>query len=139
MPVRERHSAPAASTVVSSNVLLAIVNAGGVIDAGTVDPFEGELVGAVRAGATKLLVDLTRADEVTAAGMNVLLGVRQRLGGNGGLALVLPGAVRRSFELLGLDRRFLVARDRTEAARLLGLTSAATPESGAPAPRAHAA
>ncbi|HST26661.1 MAG TPA: STAS domain-containing protein [Gaiellaceae bacterium] len=110
-----------------------------MIDAGTVEPFAGELAGAVRAGATRLLVDMTRVDEVTAAGMNALLGVRQRLGASGALALVLPAAIRASFELLGLDRRFLVARDRTEAARLLGLTGAGTPESGAPVPRAHAA
>lgn len=132
-------SARVAPTLVSSNVLLAIVNARGVIDAGTVEPFEQELGRAVRAGATKLLVDLTRADEVTTAGMNALLGVRQRLIEAGGqVAVVLSQPICRTFEILGLDRRLLIAGDRTQAARLLGLT-AVEPESGALEPRARAA
>jgi anti-anti-sigma regulatory factor len=131
---------PQQPAVVSSNVLLAIVNASGVIDAASVGPFERELANAVSAGATKLLVDLTRAEEVTTAGMNALLGVRGCLAAVGGqVAVVLPPAIRWSFGVLGLDRRFLVADDRTEGARLLGLMGGAEPESGAPAPRARAA
>jgi anti-anti-sigma regulatory factor len=120
---------------------MAIVNAHGVIDAGSVAPLANELGRAVQAGATKVLVDLTEADEVTTAGMNSLLAVRQRLVGRGDVAVALPPRIERQFETLGLDRRFLLARDRTHGARLLGLVGGETsPEAGAPAPRhAHAA
>jgi len=141
-PRSRAHAAEAASSVVSLNVLMAIVNARGVIDAGSAPPFAHELGRAVQAGATKVLVDLTQADEVTTAGMNSLLAVRQRLVARGGeVAVALPPAVARQFVTLGLDRRFLLAGDRTDAARLLGLVGGVTsPEAGAPAPpQAHAA
>ena len=63
----------------SSPVLVAVVRAGGVIDATHVEPLVAELTGAMDAGATKLLVDLSEAETVTAAGMNALLAARQRL------------------------------------------------------------
>lgn len=128
-------------SAVSTNVLLAIVNARGIIDVGSVALFESELGQAVEAGATKILVDLTQADEVTTAGMNALLAVRQLLVDKGGqLAVALPPWIVRQFETFGLDRRLLLAPDRTSAARLLGLVDASTPRAGAPAPQhAHAA
>jgi anti-anti-sigma regulatory factor len=134
-------NAKAPGSVVSSNVLLAIVNARGVIDAGSVAPFAYELGHAVEAGATKILVDLTQVDEVTTACLNALLAVRQRLVASGGLiAVALSPWIGRQFEALGLGRRFLLAADRAEAARLLGLVDGGTPRAGAPAPRhAHAA
>ena len=133
------HDAKAPESVVSSNVLLAIVNARGVIDAGSVTPFAHELGHAVKAGATKILVDLTQADEVTTACMNACspsaAARRKRRDRRR-----VPPRLGRQFETLGLDRRFLLAADRTEAARLLGLVGSGMPEAGAPAPRhAHAA
>ncbi len=135
------HDAKAPGSVVSSNVLLAIVNARGVIDAGSVAPFASELGHAVEAGATKILVDLTQVDDVTTACMNALLAVRQQLVESGGqIAVALPPWIVRQFETLGLDRRLLLAPDRTSAARRLGLVDGSTPRVGAPAPRhAHAA
>src|SRR4029077_18484228 len=65
--VRLRHNQPAAETkwrrrqgseTVSSGVLVAIVKAGGYLDADRVGAFAGELGGAIDAGATRLLVDL---------------------------------------------------------------------------------
>jgi anti-anti-sigma regulatory factor len=130
----------ASAAVVSSNVLLAIVNARGVIDGESAAPFARELGQAVDAGATKLLVDLTQTNEVTTAGMNTMLAARQRLVADGGeIAVALPPAIGRQFEALGLDRRFRLAEDRAHAARLLGLLGEGSPGAGAPAPHAHAA
>jgi anti-anti-sigma regulatory factor len=106
----------------SSSVLVALVPAGGVIDAMHVEPLVAELTGAMDAGATKLLVDLSEAETVTTAGLNALLAARQRLIGKGGrISVVLPGALRRCFHVLQLDRRLLVASDRLQAATKLGL------------------
>jgi anti-anti-sigma regulatory factor len=117
---------------------MAIVNARGVIDAGSAAPFARELASAVQAGATKVLVDLTQAGDVTTAAMNSLLAVRQRLVGRGGeVAVALPPRLERQFATLGLDRRFLLAADRAAAAQLLGLVGVSSPEAevGALAPR----
>jgi anti-anti-sigma regulatory factor len=108
----------------SSSVLAAVVPAGGVIDALHVEPLVAELTGAMDAGATKLLVDLSAAETVTAAGMNALLAARQRLIGQGGqVSVVLPRALRRRFHTLQLDRRLLIASDRLQAATKLGLAA----------------
>jgi anti-anti-sigma regulatory factor len=119
---------------------MAIVNARGVVDAAHVRPFARELSRAVGAGATKLLVDLSHAEEVTTAGMNALLAARQQLLERGGdISVVLPPGLRRRFETLRLDRRFLLASDRLQAARLLGLDGDRSPRAHLPAPRARAA
>jgi len=108
----------------SSSVLAAVVPAGGVIDAMHVEPLVAELTGAMDAGATKLLVDLSEAETVTAAGMNALLAARQRLIGTGGrISVVLPRALRRRFHTMQLDRRLLVASDRLQAVTKLGLAA----------------
>jgi anti-anti-sigma regulatory factor len=129
-----------AEPAVSSGVLMAIVNARGIIDANHVGPFARELMRAADAGATRLLVDLSSAVEVTAAGLNVLLAVRQRVLERGGeISIVLPHRLRRHFEALQLDRRFLLAADRTQAVQLLGLIAGSGPDAGVPRPRARAA
>ena len=75
---------------------MVIVNARGIIDANHVGPFARELMHAADAGATKLLVDLSRAEEVTTAGMNALLAARQHVLEQGGeIAIVLPRGLRR--------------------------------------------
>jgi anti-anti-sigma regulatory factor len=133
-------SVPEVEPAISSGVLMAIVNARGVIDANHVGPFARELTRAVDAGATKLLVDLSRAEEVTTAGMNALLAARQRvLDPDGEIAVVLPRRLRYRFEALKLDRRFLLAADRLQAAQLLGLAGGNSPHAGLPTPRARAA
>ena len=105
-----------------------------------VEPFAHEVGNALEAGATRLLVDLSRADDVAAACQNTLLAARQRLFDRGGrIAVVLSPAMRRRFGVLGLDRRFLLAKDRIHAVRLLGLADAAPPRTHAPRPHAHAA
>jgi len=139
LPPSNRPSVDAAEPA-SASVLLAIVNAQGVVDARSVAPLAAELARTIGAGATRLLVDLSRADEVAATAMNALLDARRELWRRGGtMALVLAPRMRRRFETLRLDTRFLLADDRLHAAELLGLVHGSPPEAGAPRPHAHAA
>lgn len=122
-----------------SSVLVALVHARGSIDRSQSGRLERELDRTVDAGATKLLVDLGDADDVTTAGMNALLAARQRMLERGGqIAVVLPERLRRRFEVLQLGRRFLLASDRQRAARLLGLVPGGR-EAPRPTFHAHAA
>jgi anti-anti-sigma regulatory factor len=128
------------SETVSSGVLVAIVKAAGCLDANHVDSFAHELDRAIAAGASRLLVDLNQAEEVTTAAMNALLAARQRLSGRDGrIAVALSHRLRRRFRLLQLDRRFLLAADRLEAAELLGVTSEGDLNEDRPAPYTQAA
>jgi anti-anti-sigma regulatory factor len=109
-----------------SGLLVAIIKATGRIDAEHVAPFTAELDAAVAAGASRLLIDLSQADEVTTAGMNALLAAREQLIERHGLiAVALPDRLRHRFQLLNLDRRLLLPTDRCEAAELLGITASA--------------
>lgn len=129
-----------AAEPVSASVLLAIVNAHGVVDARSVGPFAAELARTIGAGATRLLVDLSRADEVATTALNALLDARREVWARGGrIAVVLSPPMRRRFEALRLDTRFLLADDRLHAAELLGLVPGSPPQAGAPRPHAHAA
>lgn len=131
------HDTARADELVPAGVLVAIVNSEGGIDAA--QPFEREVGRTLDAGATRLLVDMSRADDVTTACMNTLLAARQRLFGSGRIAVVLSPRMRLRFETLGLARRFLIADDRLHAVRLLGLGEAGSPRTSAPRPHAHAA
>lgn len=96
-----------------------------------------ELDQAVAASVDRLLVDLTSVHDMTTHDMNALLDARQQLLARGGtVALVLSPKLRRTFEVVGLDRRFALADDGEDAARLLGLAS---PVSRARAASARAA
>jgi anti-sigma B factor antagonist len=145
---RRRQTEPLASSPpsaavdeqISASLILAIVNAQGVVDTPKAGALRGELSRMISAGATRLLVDLSRAEDITATAMNALLAARQRLYDRGGkIAVVLSPAMRRRFETLRLDSRFLLADDRLHAAELLGLAHGSPPEAGAPRPHAHAA
>jgi anti-anti-sigma regulatory factor len=83
---------------------------------------EERLDQAVASGATRIVVDLGEAPELETHDLNVLLGARSRLMERGGrVALVVPRRLRRLIELMSFDRRFVVAQDRLEALRLLGV------------------
>src|SRR5262245_12004097 len=113
---RSGTSARQAHAAAPSGVLMAIVHARGFIDAEHVEPFARELGRGVDAGATKVIVDLSSVDEVTTAGMNALLAARQSLVERGGqIAVVTSHWLRLRFEVLQLERRFLLADDRLQA------------------------
>jgi anti-anti-sigma factor len=131
--------ADAPAAVVSSNVLVAIVNADGPIDVAGAATLERELGRALDAGATRIIVDLAQAEAVTTAGLNALLAARQGVLASGGqVAVVLPPRIERQFVTLGLDRRFALAASRIDAARRLGLANDRPPVGSAPR-HAHAA
>ncbi|HZR92145.1 MAG TPA: STAS domain-containing protein [Gaiellaceae bacterium] len=129
--------AEAAGLGAAGHVLVAEVSARGVVDAGHAASLARELAAALSAGATRLLVDLREAHEVTTAGMNALLAARAGLVGRGEMAVVLQPSLRRRFEVLQLASRFSLASTRAEAARLLGIPE--DPPEAATPPRAHAA
>jgi anti-anti-sigma regulatory factor len=144
LPSWRRHRSPSGggteNDLVSPGVIVAIVNAGGTIDGDSVATFEHEVGRTLEAGASRLLVDLSRADDITTAGMNTLLAARQRLIARGGrIAVVLSPRLRRRFQTLDLHRRFLLADNRLQAVRQLGLGDTAPPRTHAPRPHAHAA
>jgi anti-anti-sigma regulatory factor len=83
---------------------------------------ERQIDRAVESGAARILVDLEDATVVRTPALNALLRARQRLlCRNGAIAVVVPLRMRRLFDLLRFDRRFLLARDRLEALQQLGL------------------
>jgi anti-anti-sigma regulatory factor len=108
----------------SSGMPVASISARGVIDADHVKPFAAELTRSIDSGARGLLIDLSEAEEVTATGMNALLAARQKLGGRGLISIVLPAHLRHRFEVLQLDRRFLLLSDSHQEAQRLALAPA---------------
>ena len=107
-----------------SEVIVASIRVRGIVDADHVAPLRRELDRAIDAGANRLLVDLSDMREVTTAAINALLAARQRLIATGGrVSVVLPGRLRHRFEVLQLNRRFLLASNVQEATRLIGIGS----------------
>lgn len=114
-------------------LLFAVVGSHGAVVEDRVPPFADDLDRALASGATRLLVDLRSATSVSTGGLNALLRARQRLlRRRGAVALVVSPALQRLLEVLNLDRRFLVARDRLTAAQLLGLLRAVRADSSPP-------
>lgn len=110
-----------------------MVGSHGAVVEDRVPPFADDLDRALASGATRLLVDLRSATSVSTGGLNALLRARQRLlRRRGAVALVVSPALQRLLEVLNLDRRFLVARDRLTAAQLLGLLRAVRADSSPP-------
>jgi anti-anti-sigma regulatory factor len=82
--------------------------------------FGTELEEAIATGATRLIVDLSE-DPVGSLALNALLRARQQLGKGGRIALIVSPRLRRFCVAAGLDRRFLLADDHSQAMRLLGM------------------
>lgn len=78
----------------------------------------------VEAGERRVIVDLTRASEVSGAALRVLLVLGKRLAGLGGSMAVCGMAeeARQALEVAGLDEAIQVAPTRTEA--LAGVSTA---------------
>jgi anti-sigma B factor antagonist len=86
----------------------------GEIDLSTSPLLRSTLVSLVDAGARRLTVDMSDVTFVDSTGLGVLVGALQLLQGRGGDGLTVRGvgpAVRRVFELTGLDAVFSVASD----------------------------
>jgi anti-anti-sigma regulatory factor len=108
----------------SQPVVIALISASYLVDSKALPRFSADLDRAVSSGATRLVVDLRPAGPVGTRAVNLLLGARERmLSKDGRIVLVAPPRLRRFCELTGLDRRFLLAGDRLEAAQMLGFLS----------------
>jgi anti-anti-sigma regulatory factor len=123
--------APDVGQRVRRPLLVAVLEARGMIGASEAGALSFELERAVAAGAERLLVDWSRVADVTTTGMNALLEARRQLHGRPGVIIVvLTPRIHHLFEALGLGRRFLLARGRREAAELLLLTVTREPAAG---------
>jgi anti-anti-sigma regulatory factor len=105
-------------------VVIALISASYLSDSKSLPRFSADLDRAVSSGATGIVVDLRPAGPVGTRALNLLLGARDRKLRRGGrIVVVAAPQLRRFCELTGLDRRFLLAGDRLEAAELLGFLS----------------
>ena len=89
----------------------------GEVDMASAPALRRRVDAALGDGTSALVVDLCAADHLDSSGLSELIGAHQRLGAGGGrLALVVAsGAMRRTFEVRGLDRLLRLFGDRDEA------------------------
>lgn len=94
----------------------------GILDASTIEPFNGLIDEIFRRGCYRVCLDATRLERVSATGIGVLLAANARAQGEGG-ALVLvspPDLVQAALDALGVSGQLTVAADPATAARALG-------------------
>lgn len=116
-----RHDADGLEACESQPVVIALISASYLIDSKALPRFSADLDRALATGATQLVVDLRGAGPVGTRALNLLLDARERVfRKRGRIVVVAPPQLRRFCELTGLDRRFLLAGDRLEAAAMLG-------------------
>jgi len=112
----------------------------GRLDTTTATDFESHVLGELGSGANRFVVDCSRLDYVSSAGLRVLLMLAKRLsGGKGSLVLSsMSPQVHEVFEIAGFSRIFSITSDRSAA---LDLVSKGSKDAAAArrAPRAPAA
>jgi anti-anti-sigma factor len=103
----------------------------GTIDTRAAPEFEAALAKALGEAGTRAIVDFTRVDLITSAGIRVLVMFAKRLHrAGGGLALCcLTPEVQRVFEISGLTAQFTIATTRADAVKMVKPASAAAPPS----------
>jgi stage II sporulation protein AA (anti-sigma F factor antagonist) len=109
---------------------LATVGLDGVIDTRAAQEFEKHIVGLFAEGARSVIVDLSKVDLITSAGIRVLVMMAQRLGRSGGALVLcaLSAKVRGVFDIAGLLTQFKIVDSRGDAAALIAtLAPAAAP------------
>ena len=100
---------------------VAILNAGGRLDAGGAPEFEAQGKALLREGAKRLLLDLAGVEYVSSAGLRSLLVLAKTVKSAGG-AMALCGlvpAVRDVMTISGFDNILPLAADRPAALELL--------------------
>jgi anti-anti-sigma factor len=114
--------------VTTADGQLATIAIAGTVDTRASTEFEGALTKTLEAGARQVIVDLSRLDLVTSAGIRVLVLFAKRLsvsGGGFGLCC-LSADVKRVFDISGLTGQFRIFSTLAEAKSAL---------SGMPAPK----
>ena len=96
---------------------VAVIALSGELDLYTCPEFKEELLRVIGAGATLVIVDLTRTTFIDSTALGVLIRGVERLKGNDGQLVVVcaePNIVK-VFEVTGLNRIFTVVGSRDEA------------------------
>lgn len=78
----------------------------GEIDVATAPELRQNLIDAINGGATRVVVDMAGVTFIDSTGLGVLVGAMKRATSRGGEVVVerVPPAIRRVFEVTGLDR-----------------------------------
>ena len=115
--------------------LTAVAEAAGIIDTRASQEFERQLVGLFDAGVRSVIIDLSKVDLITSAGIRVLVMMAQRLQRSGGALVLcaLSDNVRGIFDVAGLLKQFRIAATRAEAVSQLASVHS-TPAAAPPAP-----
>jgi anti-sigma B factor antagonist len=96
-----------------------VVSVAGELDMSTAPRFKQTLLGALGNAPASVIVDLTECEFIDSSALNIIIGARQRLDGDGvsvGLSIVTPNpTVRRVFEITGLDTMFAIHPSRAAA------------------------
>lgn len=97
--------------------VVATVEVAGLIDTRAAQEFERSIVGLCNDGVRALVVDLSKVDLITSAGIRVLVMIAQRLQrSGGGLALcALSERVQGVLDIAGLLTQFRIAATRGDA------------------------
>ena len=106
---------------------VATVGLDGVIDTRAAQEFEKHVVGLFAEGARSVIVDLSKVDLITSAGIRVLVMMAQRLTRGGGALVLcaLSAKVRGIFDIAGLLTQFKIVDSRAAAAaHIAGLAPA---------------
>ena len=99
----------------------ATISPSGLIDTRASQEFERHVVGLFNDGVRLVIVDLSKVDLITSAGIRVLVMMAQRLHRTGGglVLCALSATVRGVFDVAGLLTQFRIAATRDEAAAML--------------------
>ena len=92
-----------------------LVSVAGDLDLHTAPELERALLSATGDGAGTVVVDLSGCTFLDSTGLHILVGVRRRLDGGAVKIVGAAPAVRRPFEVTGLDRLFRFYPTRTAA------------------------
>jgi anti-sigma B factor antagonist len=96
-----------------------VVSVAGELDLSTAPRFKRTLLAALGNAPASVIVDLTECEFIDSSALNILIGARQRLAGDGvsvGLSIVTPSpTIRKVFEITGLATLFAIHPSRAAA------------------------
>ena len=94
-----------------------VIAVGGEIDLFTAPEMKAALLGAIDAGKTRIVVDLSRTTFLDSTALGVLIGAIKRLRSRDGALTIVntESTIAKTFEITGLDQIFTIT-DTREAA-----------------------